>query len=129
MTTIVERYPQSPYGYYTEKSIKELQRNATASSWKLEPEHKEQWLKALRSGEYEQGQGQLVSFLPSGTHYCCLGVLATVVPAFKPDDLTRIYIRDTKAAIPMEIQGLLASFNDFECWNFDQIANWIEDNL
>lgn len=34
---------------------------------------KRQWLKALRSGEYQQGQGQLRS--DEGDRYCCLGVL------------------------------------------------------
>jgi hypothetical protein len=38
----------------------------------MNKEIKARWLAALRSGEYEQGQGQLVS---EEGHYCCLGVL------------------------------------------------------
>src|SRR5687767_1246645 len=49
---------------------------------------KEQWVTALRSGEYDQGKGQLSA---SGT-YCCLGVLcelavkAGVTKRFSPAD-------------------------------------------
>ncbi len=34
-------------------------------------EVKQEWLKALRSGDYKQGEGQL----RNGDTYCCLGVL------------------------------------------------------
>lgn len=33
---------------------------------------KEQWVRALRSGDYKQGQGSLLD----GGRFCCLGVLA-----------------------------------------------------
>jgi hypothetical protein len=46
---------------------------------RLKPEIKEMWLKALRSGEYTQGQGHLhrIDETPSEeVHtFCCLGVL------------------------------------------------------
>lgn len=35
-------------------------------------EHTQKWLDALRSGEYEQGIGQM----SHGSKYCCLGVAA-----------------------------------------------------
>lgn len=38
----------------------------------MNPEIKEKWLKALRSGEYKQGRGSLQK---SGNRFCCLGVL------------------------------------------------------
>lgn len=38
---------------------------------KLKPEIKQKWLDALRSGEYEQGEG----YLRYNDKYCCLGVL------------------------------------------------------
>lgn len=45
----------------------------------MKAEVKELWLKALRSGEYKQGTGQLVEVLDSGVRrYCCLGVLCDV---------------------------------------------------
>lgn len=46
---------------------------------KLHPEIKAQWVAALRSGEYKQGQGGLQSITADGvaTH-CCLGVLCDI---------------------------------------------------
>jgi hypothetical protein len=48
---------------------------------KMNPEAKALWLKALRSGEYEQGHSKLCK-LPDGPegkgYFCCLGVLADV---------------------------------------------------
>lgn len=40
----------------------------------MKPEIKEMWVKALRSGEYEQGTHQLVG----DNKYCCLGVLCDI---------------------------------------------------
>lgn len=40
----------------------------------MKPEIKEMWVKALRSGEYEQGMHQLVA----DNKYCCLGVLCDI---------------------------------------------------
>lgn len=41
---------------------------------------KARWIEALRSGEYEQGTGQLKAVSPSGqASYCCLGVLCDVM--------------------------------------------------
>lgn len=43
---------------------------------KLPKRLKKQWLKALRSGEYKQGQGALCAKAKDGEEkYCCLGVL------------------------------------------------------
>lgn len=36
---------------------------------------KKQWVKALRSGEYKQGEGRLAVIKEGGTVFCCLGVL------------------------------------------------------
>jgi hypothetical protein len=47
---------------------------------KLDKKIKHKWLKALRSGKYEQGTGTLKSVAYDGTAtYCCLGVLCDVV--------------------------------------------------
>lgn len=37
---------------------------------------KQQWIAALRSGKYEQGQSKL----KSGNKFCCLGVLCDISP-------------------------------------------------
>lgn len=41
----------------------------------MNPEIKEQWLTALRSGEYKQGTGQLHYRQNNQSEFCCLGVL------------------------------------------------------
>jgi hypothetical protein len=48
----------------------------------MDKEAKKLWVEALRSGEYEQGQGMLCKMLADGTEeYCCLGVLCEVAIA------------------------------------------------
>lgn len=45
----------------------------------LPKELKAKWVKALRSGEYQQGQGQLCTRTNDGSYsFCCLGVLEDV---------------------------------------------------
>lgn len=41
----------------------------------MKPKIKKLWVKALRSDEYNQGTGRLVSSKPDGDYFCCLGVL------------------------------------------------------
>lgn len=41
----------------------------------MNPQVKEMWVKALRSGEYQQGRGELITMTDEHTKYCCLGVL------------------------------------------------------
>lgn len=46
----------------------------------MESELKRKWIEALRSGEYEQGQDQLICTLSREVEeYCCLGVLADIM--------------------------------------------------
>lgn len=40
------------------------------------PRIRRMWLKALRSGQYHQGEGYLCQTTPKGDVFCCLGVLA-----------------------------------------------------
>lgn len=55
----------------------------------MNPAVKEQWVQALRSGEYEQG----AAFLKANGKYCCLGVLcdlavkAGVIEEIEPTDV------------------------------------------
>ena len=46
---------------------------------KMDPKVKAKWLKALRSGEYDQTTGSLCSVDDGAASYCCLGVLHEVV--------------------------------------------------
>lgn len=51
---------------------------------KMNPEVKEKWLKALRSGEYAQTVGVLATNLVNGKiGYCCLGVLCELAPGIE----------------------------------------------
>lgn len=116
---------------------------------------KEQWLKALRSGEYKQGNG----CLKSGDEFCCLGVLTDIYAkennlqwkgGFSADAKTEtdkvIYGKEAipRAFVcewaglsepnpkikPIEKNGLdsLAGIND-EGYTFEQIADIIEQQL
>jgi hypothetical protein len=58
----------------------------------MNPEIKQEWVARLRSGDYRQGHGQLVSHPGDGTaRYCCLGVLCEQareagIGGWQPDD-------------------------------------------
>ena len=116
----------------------------------MNPEIKRQWLEALRSGEYKQGQCRLRTEIKGSSFYCCLGVLcdlhskATGVPWSEPDETPYLY-RNCDVDLPlcvnkwagigydkMEngeiIEGVLSDANDSGA-DFPTIANWIEANL
>jgi hypothetical protein len=99
---------------------------------------RDEWVKALRSGEYAKGTGQL----RKADRYCCLGVLCRVV-GLRPEqiddygnldnsELTR-EIRDANGLGRYEVdsnsfQRKLARMND-EGEKFTAIADWIESNV
>ena len=118
---------------------------------------KRKWLKALRSGEYEQCEGQL--HIKNGG-YCCLGVLAETagclwtsatvlntqvlipVPPAKyetsmvaPDIEAGTSLRAGFAGISAyelsELTSMNDGYNDYHGnkRDFAQIADWIEENL
>lgn len=112
---------------------------------KMNKNIKKQWLKSLRSGEYEQVGG----FLYCDGGYCCLGVLfeatqddwwvydrphiAKVRGARKvvgdvyrtPESKSHLFGRDI---LGMPAVEKLAKMND-SGKSFDYIADWIEKNL
>lgn len=49
---------------------------------------KKKWIKALRSGNYAQGEGDLryKDYITGELSYCCLGVLADILPNAEFDD-------------------------------------------
>lgn len=94
----------------------------------MDADIKIKWLEALRGGQYKQGVGDLRY---NGT-YCCLGVLCTVVdPDWEigngwfgmPEGVFKA--SGLKSADP----ATLAKMNDHEGKSFDEIANYIEENL
>lgn len=110
----------------------------------------EAWVAALRSGEYKQAQGQL----RDGDRFCCLGVLCDlyakatktswngnhfqIQPNYLPSDVSRWADLDDEDPL-VRIRGRngtirLSQLNDGETedlkpWNFEEIADVIEQNL
>ena len=108
----------------------------------MKPEIKAQWLTALRSGDYQQGQG----YLRQGDQYCCLGVLCdlygkAVGPEWDdgPNEWADIQaMHGEEATLPFKVQewaGIdspspldLAALNDNGS-TFEELANIIEEGL
>lgn len=91
----------------------------------------ELWIAALRSGEYEQGGGVLKSVK---NEYCCLGVLVDTIPikGFTLDN--QCYIRDYSddgvcLKLPYSTQMTLSDLNDVKGKSFQQIADYIEQEI
>lgn len=107
---------------------------------------KEKWIKALKSGEYEQGKHSLRSIYDK---YCCLGVLAHLVdpegfselkqtigygrvfrylgktsgPQFLPRNLIK------ELGLSQEDLSELMDMNDHQEKSFCEISNWISANI
>ena len=93
------------------------------------------WVKALRSGEYKQGQGSL----HNGVGFCCLGVLCDIeIDADWLNEYSTWSIDGFFSKLPTALlddamisrdeQDSLVRLNDGGT-SFQGIANWIEDNL
>ncbi len=111
---------------------------------KLPKVFKRKWLKALRSGEYDQGKGKLFC----DGKYCCLGV-ADEICGYSPSTESGILPDHDKTPEILRkdsiVKSYLMSMNDGTRigrssplydeieygvkYSFDEIANWIEKNL
>lgn len=105
----------------------------------MDPELKTKWVKALRSGKYKQGNGQLKLM---GGEYCCLGLLCEIHPDGKwMNGIRPVYRFEGESAwaylpnVLRERIGIdpfeeidVAKLNDANK-SFDEIADWIEENL
>jgi hypothetical protein len=102
---------------------------------KIDPEFKAKWVPALRSGKYKQGRGSLVC----DEKYCCLGV-AGVVSGLKAEDMDGFVdfngdeLGLETTLVPSELRHAALShelicMNDSEDKTFEEIADWIEENL
>ena len=104
---------------------------------------KKKWIAALRSGDYKQGMGTLYDF--TDDRYCCLGV-AGIVGGLKQKEISKADILNgvelgfdpVKRGVPEVICGRnnnpivskLIDMNDAQLgFDFNGIANWIEENL
>lgn len=114
----------------------------------MKRELRDQWLKALRSGAYDQGQSALRIQDLEVCKYCCLGVLADVSDAFEWDGDAAVFNVDVDGrendplywvdfdwdvlsylGLTVDQQGILIDMNDSTEHSFDDIANWIEKNI
>lgn len=104
---------------------------------------KKTWLEDLRSGNYEQVEGSLRT---DTNCFCAMGLLAKRIGLF--NDLTGEDSGNTdayyngslvEAALTPELltmvglseneQAAIITMNDDDCADFDEIANYIEENL
>jgi hypothetical protein len=93
------------------------------------------WIDALRSGEYEQGDGQL----QKGNRFCCLGVLCLAAEKIGFAEAERfdgqlrgMYITGQPEPIKRGVRAFeddLVHMNDNEGKKFPEIADWIEENI
>lgn len=107
---------------------------------------KAKWVRDLRSGKFRQGRSVLMD---REGRFCCLGVLATqVVDLRKRDSLDTLLengmlTRAMKLPRPImnalrmttekecngTVENHLAGMNDWGGKSFDEIADWIEENM
>ncbi len=87
----------------------------------MQTEIKEKWVKALRSGEYEQCRYTLYT---RDKRYCCLGVLAKLVGVI--EDHSALI---EKSGITKEQRDSCVDLNDHRKKTFAEIADYVEANL
>jgi hypothetical protein len=94
---------------------------------------KADWIAALRSGEYKQGQNKM----EDDGYLCCLAVLCRVAGVEYPSDafdLDHKALRGFRDECSLGdntdgIQAQLISLNDDKEYGFSKIADWIEVNV
>lgn len=103
---------------------------------------KKKWVKALRSGEYEQTQNRLCD---GNGGMCCLGVLCDISrlgeweeidcdgPVYKFGKISKEYELSTKMlqkfGLHKRTMAKLIKMNDQDEMSFDEIADYIEEKL
>lgn len=100
---------------------------------------KRKWLKALRSGRFQQGQHSLFQRVPRTREkrYCCLGVLCVVAGATNRSDgyhykgkVAESFLSSTLtkvAKLSEEEQWKLVRMNDSQGASFEDIALYVEE--
>ena len=113
---------------------------------KLDPDFKQKWVKALRSGEYKQGNGNL--YKSDENCFCCLGVACLIAgesldaldfeelispELFQnnniPEYLKCDYLeKDSPVRKLVDMNDGANEFKDNK-QSFEQIADWIDTHL
>jgi hypothetical protein len=90
---------------------------------------KEDWVKALRSGEYKQGEDLL--YRSETDSYCCLGVLCKVAgkDLYAENIPPQGYGYGWLDTILPTGVGIFTEMNDIQGKSFNEIADYIEANL
>jgi len=114
----------------------------------MNPEFKQKWVDALRSGEYKQGTGELHNI--EADTYCCLGVVCEVIKPkgwdglcltgldrdgefarlqnfLTQDVLDLLNVTETQASILWQMNDGFVIVDQPK--SFDEIATYIEENL
>jgi len=102
----------------------------------MNTEIKDKWITALRSGQYKQGKHRL----RDNDKFCCLGVLCDVVDKTKWEDtefgigyMGETHVMPENLAKSVNLSHIdcsfLAGLNDYKEYTFDQIADYIQQNL
>ena len=102
----------------------------------MKKEYAKKWVKALRSGEYKQGEKLLHN--EDDNTFCCLGVLNDLFPEMDLaggndralDNFYKIGLSSKLGMLPLDtnynvISDSLAGLNDYG-WSFEKIADVIE---
>lgn len=85
----------------------------------MNKEIRDEWVKRLRSGKYDQGK----TYLRHNEQYCCLGILcemaveAGVTTVTEIDEKGRYTYNENFAALPLEVQkwsGVDSDLGDYE---------------
>ena len=92
----------------------------------MDKDVKQQWITALRSGQYLQCQGELKD--KEGAN-CCLGVLLETQgwELQEHEDYSEVWGDEFSLTRKQEVH--LMNMNDKQDKDFMQIADWIEDHL
>jgi hypothetical protein len=88
---------------------------------KMNPEIKQLWIDALRSGQYKQGRGKLKTETDGVCYYCCLGVLCELYQKEHPQ--TEIY---EEKIYKEEPNKKICYFGGSCSYLPQEVANWAE---
>lgn len=108
----------------------------------MSPSAKVRWMMALKSNKYKKGRRAL----RTSDHFCAIGVLCDIA---RPDSWKIIHsshylpngdrahqsyyqnivevLHETQ--VPIEVMNIITMMNDLEDKSFDEIAEWIGQNL